>query len=300
MVTVKNKQPAGLKPGIYFNLHNDAYHADPALSHSGMTKLLISYRDYWVHSPLNPDRPVWKKPKQGSAMWYGSMSHALLLEKSRFWRTYKVVGMSHQGNSSDYQWIGRDEYRELKAAIDEIREVPSAMALFEQGYPEVSIFWRCRVTGIMCRIRVDWLRHFGGIDYKRCRSTLNTQLGYQIAEHGLDLQDAFYREGIAEIKELLRTKKAVVEGDVDAEWLKAFIADEDALFRFFFQRSEAPYIFKVKYFDDDISSNARARIDDAKHLYKDSIARYGIEKPPAGTCEAEEFSIYHLPKRIFD
>lgn len=44
-----------MKPGIYFDLPEDEYHADPALSYSGIKKLRISPLTYWADSPMNPD-----------------------------------------------------------------------------------------------------------------------------------------------------------------------------------------------------------------------------------------------------
>jgi hypothetical protein len=40
--------------GIYLNLPEDDYHADPALSASGIKKLLQSPADYWVHQRSQP------------------------------------------------------------------------------------------------------------------------------------------------------------------------------------------------------------------------------------------------------
>ena len=152
----------------------------------------------------------------------------------------------------------------------------------------------------MLRIRVDWLRTFGGIDYKQARDIQDSPLGWQIKDFGYHLQESLYMEGIREIKLALRAGKAVVDGTVDPEWLKAFIADDDCMFRFFFQRSDPPYIFRVLDFDEEIRAKARARISDAKHAYKAGIEQFGIGKPPGGTGKADQFSIFHLPRSIDD
>ena len=295
----KLKQPEGFAPGIYFDMPISAYHSDPALSHSGMVKLLLSPLDYWITGPLNPDREEWSEPDRGSGPWYGSKCHLLLLEREKFWQTHKVVGMT-TSTPRQYTWLTRDEYRNIKACVDEIRDMPDAAEFFTRGYPEVSIFWRDPETGLMMRIRVDWLRVFGGLDYKRAKSILNNQLGWQIADFGYDLQDRLYQEGIRQIKKLLRSGKAVIEGKHDPEWLKEFAKDERTIFRFFFQRSVAPHVFRILGFDAEIFSNAQARIDDAKHIYRQHIEKYGRERWPAGKVTPEEFSIYHLPRRVFD
>lgn len=290
----KHKQPVGMKPGIYFNMPIEAYHNDPALSHSGMVKLLLSPLDYWISGPLNPNRETWRLPERGSGKWKGDLSHTLLLERERFWRTYKVYGMSGKG---DFKWLTPDEYREIKSAVDEIRNIPAASAYFEHGYPEVSIFWRCKATGLMCRIRVDYLRTFGGIDYKKARSLINNQLGWQIRDFGYHLQEKLYIEGITEIKQLLREGKAVIEGNVDKAWLKEFMRDEQVDFCFFFQRSEPPHIFRIVSFDREIKDDAQIGIDEAKNIYKSYIEKHGPYRWPAGVPQPEEFSIFHLPKR---
>lgn len=44
------------RPGVYFSMPEDQYHATPALSASGIKNLLISPLDYWHNCPwLNPD-----------------------------------------------------------------------------------------------------------------------------------------------------------------------------------------------------------------------------------------------------
>lgn len=295
----KHKQPKGFEPGIYFNMSNEEYHADPALSHSGMVKLLISPLDYWITGPLNPDKEPWRDEKRGTARWFGKMRHELLLERERFWRTYKVIGMTSDDHSA-FTWLTREEYRDIKAAIDEIRNVPEASQFFSEGYPEVSIFWRDAATGLMMRCRIDWLRIFGGLDFKQARSLLNNQLGWQIADFGYDLQEVHYTEGLRQIKMALKSGKAKAHGTYDPAWLKAFIDDPDIYFRFFFQRSEPPYIYRILAFDSEILKNAQVRIDDAKAIYQTYIEEFGASRWPAGKCAPEEFSIYHLPKRIFD
>ncbi len=44
------------KPGIYFDMPEDVYHAVRALSATGVKDLLTSPLTYWCKSPLNPDR----------------------------------------------------------------------------------------------------------------------------------------------------------------------------------------------------------------------------------------------------
>ena len=67
-------------PGIWFGLPEEEYHADPALSSSGIRNLLISPLDYWASSRLNPDYV----DEKTEAMITGTAFHRRLLEPVRF------------------------------------------------------------------------------------------------------------------------------------------------------------------------------------------------------------------------
>jgi hypothetical protein len=66
-----------IKPGIYFDLPFDEYLAIPALSNSGIKKLLISSLDFWTHSWMNPNPP---KDKEAKHFLDGRAYHARILE----------------------------------------------------------------------------------------------------------------------------------------------------------------------------------------------------------------------------
>lgn len=78
---------AGKEPGIYFGLPEDEYHADPALSSSGIRKLLTSPLDFWVNSPLNPGYV----DEKTEAMIVGTAFHRRLLEPARFAEMYATA-----------------------------------------------------------------------------------------------------------------------------------------------------------------------------------------------------------------
>ena len=63
--------------GIYFGLSEDGYHADPALSSSGIKTILASPEDYWWQSAMNPDRPT---DDDTEAKYWGRAYHKRILE----------------------------------------------------------------------------------------------------------------------------------------------------------------------------------------------------------------------------
>lgn len=65
-----------MEPGIYFGLDEEAYHADPAYSGSGVNDTLISPLTYWAHSPMNPAY----ERKRTEAMDVGKAFHKRIIE----------------------------------------------------------------------------------------------------------------------------------------------------------------------------------------------------------------------------
>ena len=96
MTRDKPRQDATEKPetgipipyGVYFNLPFDEYLADPALSQSGIKRLLVSPLTYWADSSMNPDRDSGETPAKA----LGSALHKRILEGvARFDAEYDVA-----------------------------------------------------------------------------------------------------------------------------------------------------------------------------------------------------------------
>lgn len=99
-----------MKPGIYFNMPEELYHADPSLSSSGIRKILVSPLDYWIESRLNPDYVDTKTP----AMITGTAFHRRLLEPARF------VGIYAGSPSKDDYPDAVDGARALEAECERL------------------------------------------------------------------------------------------------------------------------------------------------------------------------------------
>lgn len=290
-----HQQPIGLPEGIYFNLSNDDYHNDPALSHSGMTKVLISWPDYWAHSCHNPDR---RKYEPTDAMKFGDRSGMYLLENDKFHEKYITYNSSNPNKKGIY--LSTVEYDKIKSSIDCIREVPIANEYFSNGYPEVSIFYRDAVTGVMLRVKIDYLRTFGAIDFKRIKGVDPWEIGNAVTNQGLDIQNFLYLDAIQSARLMLKKKKPPVFGTVDPEWLAAFAKDEDLLFRFVFQRSTPPYIWKIKVLELEVVNDGAKATRKAIEIYNAGIKTYGIARPVCGTGDVETISQYHVRRRSYD
>ena len=294
-------QPKGIAEGIYFNLDNEVYHNDPALSHSGMTKVLVSWPDYWVSSSLNPMRKKWKTTP---AMEFGQRSGMLLLQPKVFHQTYNTYGKSR--SDAKGAWLSSVEWTELNESVDGIMEVEIARQHFVDGYPEVSIFWRDVSTGIMLRARVDYLRTFGCIDFKRIKEVNNNEIGRAVKNQGLDIQNFLYLEGVKAARGMLKRMSAeqlaafAEQQRVAEDWLQSFRDDQDLLFRFLFQRSTSPYIWEFRELENEVLTEGANAVFTALRRYKAGLEKYGIGKPPLGHDAVKTVSQYHVPRRDYD
>lgn len=294
-----NYQPQGMAEGIYFNLSNDDYHKDPALSHSGMTKVLVSWQDYWVNSCHNPDKEEYRPT---DAMKLGTRTGMLLLEPNRFREEYNT--QEHPNQKGLY--LSSLEMQKIRAAVNGVLDVPKAKSYFMYGYPEVTFCWRDKTTGVMLRARIDYLRTFGAIDFKRIAGVGPFAIGRAVKSQGLDIQNFLYLEAIKAGRAWLRGMKptqlaayAKREG-VDWQWINAFMNDEDLLFRFLFQRSTPPYIWKIRELSEPVVVEGANATFKAIKEYSDGIKRFGIGAPEMGDGELGEVSQFHVPRRDYD
>ncbi|MEC9268523.1 MAG: PD-(D/E)XK nuclease-like domain-containing protein [Pseudomonadota bacterium] len=92
--------------GIYFDMPEEDYFADPSLSQSSMKWLLVSPMDYWARSAMNPDRP---DDDTSDAMDLGKGYHARILEgRDVFYDRFAAA-------------VDPDDYPDALRTVDEIK-----------------------------------------------------------------------------------------------------------------------------------------------------------------------------------
>ena len=205
------------KTGIYPDMPEDEYHADPvpewSLSASGASLLLDpSCPALYLHHRTHP------KPRT-KALDMGTLAHSLVLGAGR---QPVLIPDRHLSKSGS---IGTDAARAFIAAeeakgnipvksadwkvindmADALQRHPVAGRIFQPGTgdPEVSMFWRDERHGIMRRARLDWLPRQvssrGRIivaDYKTARSAHPSEWRRAGADYGYHRQDANYTAGV--------------------------------------------------------------------------------------------------------
>ena len=273
-------------PGIYFNISNEDYHNDFSISNSGMGNLLFTPKwgitmktpqKYWWSSPFNPDR----EKLDTHALKVGRARHTLLLEPDKFHAEFKIKeGVQ---NSKAAGFIGEGAYKEAVQATNALRS-SSFYKFFYGCKPEVSMFWVDEKTGVPCRIRMDAISPYHAFDLKTTNNVYD--LGYSFVDYGYYRQAAFYLRGIEIVKQLLRDRKAVVQGlsdsIADQEWLEDFLKSVHKRFIFLFQESKAPFVARAEELDGKTMEFANLRIDETLQAFKENYEDSGHEKWASG------------------
>lgn len=192
-------------PGIHYGLSNEAYHASPGISNSGLSLIAESPATYiW-----NRDAPV--DEEKTKALDMGTAIHCLLLEpdefKDRFIIAPEFNRRTTKGKEEEQEFISscaelgktimtHEEGRKLNLMRDSVMAHPDARRLLEMdGHSEASIYWNDAETNELCRIRPD--RIVNGmpviIDAKKVDDMARFQR--HIIEFGYHQQEAMYCDG---------------------------------------------------------------------------------------------------------
>jgi exodeoxyribonuclease VIII len=181
------------------NMTNADYHADPALSSSGLKELAKSPAHYLEYRS-NPSIPT-------ASMVLGSAFHSALLEEglhrgdvllapgnTRSTKIYKEFADQHLGKII----LLEDEFRRVEGMVSAVDRHSVASALLKDGVAESSIFWTDPETGVQCKCRPDFLRNDGRIiDVKTTRDASVDAFQRSIMQFKYHWQSAWYLEGVS-------------------------------------------------------------------------------------------------------
>lgn len=256
-------------PGVYDDLDEMTYHADPALSSSGVKDLL---------SPSCPARFQYRRQHGRPDKRAYDLGHAAHREVlgvgTEVVTVQKVTRDKQRVDAEDYATKSAQQHRDeirregkLPLLADEVADVkgmaaalrahPWASKLFDPergGKPEVSMFWHDDAYGIDRRLRLDWMPADapGRLivpDYKSCISADRASIRSAVYKYGYFTQDVFYTDGLRALG----------------------LADDDSAFVFVFQERTAPYLITVAEIDSDAKRAGRVRVDLACEVFRDCL-----------------------------
>lgn len=281
-----------IEPGVYLNLAPEVYHADTAVSASGIKKLLQSPFKYWWGSGLNPKRPA---EEHTTAKTLGSAYHALILEPEEFAKRFTVKpGVKSSGVRDT---IGQGDFEMIQAMSDVVYQSEKRAELLSGGFAEVSVFWRDPATGVMCKVRYDWLAPLWSVDLKSLADNSTRALRYEIPRMGFDITAALYSEGAMQMKAMVEAGYELPE-PMQGPWRERFLAMESHIFIFMIQEKEEPYIVRTMSATQPIIDVGMDKVRAGLTIYQNNAKQYGDAPWETGYGELEDLCIEDLSESI--
>jgi hypothetical protein len=183
-------------------LAEEAYHAHPAISKSGLDRINISPAHYkaWKEAP----------PEPTDAMLFGTACHRLILEPERFDSTVALVpNVDRRTKDGKALWdafqaantskilLKADQFETLRGMMEAWQLHPSFQEAHEGAKFEPSAFWTEPFSKLLCKARPDILNSDGTIwDLKTTDCARRRDFERAIANFRYHVQAAWYLDGI--------------------------------------------------------------------------------------------------------
>jgi hypothetical protein len=201
-------RPVITEPGLYPDIDEDWYHADPVSGGS----LSVSGAKLMLQAPAKYDYARRNGSKSSKSMDTGTRVHALVLGKGEEhlaelpfdeYRTDEAKAARDKAIAAGKIPTKPREMDEAKAIADAVLKNPTTGGLFTDGDAEVSMFWRDPEFGIMLRGRADYMTYFDRlptiVDFKTSADASAEEFAKSVYKYGYHRQDPHYREGWASI-----------------------------------------------------------------------------------------------------
>lgn len=194
-----------IKPGIYQGIPNEAYHAGPGISKSGLWIIHEKTPAHYKFPPPRDEETTQKKATRD----FGTAAHIAILEPADFedrvmrgpadrrgnkWTdAVEACGISHQ------TLLVSDAYDQVLAIRDAVHANSYISGILTGGKSmvEASGYWRDATTGRLCRCRPDLVRTDIGVmvDLKTARSARADDFARAVVKYGYHAQEPFYSDG---------------------------------------------------------------------------------------------------------
>ena len=246
------------EPGIYRNIPAAQYHSCPYFSNSRSGLLVPPSTPAHLRAALDEppkDKKVWKE---------GRVLHACVLEHERYEREYRVaqtcIGLTKKGlpcsvmgsspvlgggdvchhHVDDFQvdddvlLVSPADDAMARGCRDAFRahDIARGFLATPDAEVELTIIWRCPVTGVMCKARIDWYSAtmFGGLpmDLKGARDASQYEFTKQAYYNGYLRQSTLYRMGLHAVGLPAEMFAAVAQEKLRPFELMVYLIGEDA------------------------------------------------------------------------
>lgn len=275
-----------MKPGIYLKLDNDAYHAGPGISKSGL----------WTIDQKSPAHFRFPPPKSEESSQaiaskdLGTATHVAVLEPERFEKAVYRGPNDRRGNKwTDAAEFCKAEKKTLLVAdaydsLLALRDAVHADAWLNNiitsgdGVNEASGYWIDPETGELCRCRPDRYRRDIRLilDVKTAASAHPDAFARSAINFGYHSQEAFYTDGWNACPGAKRSRDKIVPAESGDDITREVKGTSSAVEAFAFLVLEkasnatkfaAPFAFGVYELPPSIVDEGRAIMRKALNTY---------------------------------
>lgn len=189
--------------GIHYDVPFEEYQAIEAISASQLSAL--------KRSPAHFRAALEATRKETSALVFGKALHYLILEPDKFAENV-ILGpdVKTRDNATYRNWLLENPGKTIMLASEweplfDINEAivknKTAWSLLQNTKREVSIVWRCRTTGELCKGRVDaWNPELKLLlDVKTCENASRFSFQKAISDYAYHRKAAWYEWGMYEL-----------------------------------------------------------------------------------------------------
>ncbi|MBP3044860.1 PD-(D/E)XK nuclease-like domain-containing protein [Arthrobacter jiangjiafuii] len=231
-------------PGIYADISNRDYHADPALGSTSLKTLALKTPAHYQHDKAHP--------KSSDAFTLGTAAHSLILEgdtsnivivDAANWLTKAAKEAKAEALAVGKQPLLTKEMAQIEAMRDSVMLHEVAGLHFIGHKAEQSIFWE--EDGLMLKCRPDAWKPGTIVDLKTTVDASPNSFSKTAFDFGYFMSAAHYIDGV----------KAAT--------------GEDVKFVFVNVEKTAPYLVSVVELDDYTLDCGRQMLDRAKRIYRE-------------------------------
>lgn len=190
-------------PGVYPDIPDDVYHADPvlhlggSLSSTGARKLL----DCPARFEYDRRQPTHTSDEfdLGHAAHRDALGTGVEFEVCDFptWGSNKAKEAKAAARAAGRTPLKPDQFAQVEQMGIALRKHPTAGPMFERGLgqSELTLIWQDDSTGVWCRARLDrWIDPFI-VDYKTTTDASPDKFRWAVEDHGYHIQRSFYLRG---------------------------------------------------------------------------------------------------------
>ena len=230
-------------PGIYADISNSDYHADPALGSTSLKTLALKTPAHWKHER---DNPVHK-----DVFDLGTAIHSIVLEQDESnieeveassWQTKKAQEAKVAARAEGKVPLLTKDLELARAIGASVMKDPDASLMLAGHKAEQSVFWE--EDGLMLKCRPDALNHGLIADLKSIITADPNTFGKTAADLGYYMSAAHYQDGMETI------------------------TGERMPFLFILAEKTAPYLPAVVELDEEALEYGRRMNTRAKNIYR--------------------------------